>query len=379
MNKSLRVASIVLNDFRNDNRVLKVCKTLLKEGHSVEVGCLHRPGLALSGNQHGVPFQRVKLLSYPLSYAFSPIKFLEFALKLRWRYHDRDVWIANDFEALMAYDVAKKLGLKAKLIYDSHEYQSHIESVKSNKRRKFIQNNERRILQKSTPVFNVSPGIVQAYRDLYELENQRLLMNLPEYRPQVTRGNKFRSKFGISSDTTIFLYQGKMTPHRGLEEIMEAFIQLEGANIALVLMGFGELVEEVKKLSTENPHIFYHPAVGINELINYTSSADWGISNLQNTCLNHYHSLPNKIFEYVQAGVPILASSMRDSTELIEKYGVGSIMKSNDINDIKRAILEATEKDAALLRKNLRKAGKELIWEKQEYKIREALESLNLT
>jgi glycosyltransferase involved in cell wall biosynthesis len=362
--KNISIVSVVLNDFRNDSRVLKMAKTLINADFNAEVAALHRPGLADSGSLEGVPFRRVRLSTYRLPRFLNPIKFLEMVVRLRKRYGKHHLWIANDFEALVLYRLARMIGAKSRLIYDSHELQSHREG-RSRLMGKLVRMVEGAILKKETVVFNVSPGIVKFYDQNYGLENQRLVMNLPERQPSGTPSRIFRDKWNIADDATIFIFQGKLGSNRGLEALIQAFEGLDEKHV-LVVMGYGPLEALAREKSEAHHNIYFQEAVPHRKIITYTSSADWGISNVQNSCLSHYYCLPNKIFEYIQAGVPIISNRLVDIADLLESKSLGLIMDGADVEDIRRTIQRARKAGREGYADKLKKAADTYTWESQE-------------
>jgi len=368
----IQIVSIVLNDFRNDSRVLKMAKTLRGAGYFISVAALHRPGLEEEGTVEGVPFRRISLITYRLPRILNFLKFIEMVFKLRFRYGSQDLWIANDFEALVIYSLARLMGCRSKLVYDSHELQSYREGISASKG-KFIRRVESMILNHNTVVFNVSPGIVDIYKREFGLKNQKLIMNLPERNKSSKRGNVFREKWNLPDKATVFLIQGRLGANRGLELLLDAFEELEH-DLVLVVMGYGPLQELTEEMAGRCENIFFQEAVPHDKIMEYTSSADWGISNVQNTCLNHYHCLPNKIFEYIQAGIPIISNDLGDISNLVRTENLGLVMNGADKEDIKRTMKRAKSAGKDTYEDNLRSAASKYYWGAQESKIVDSIQ-----
>lgn len=365
--RSQRIVSVVLNDFQNDNRVLKMCKTLRKHGCLAEVVALWRPGLELSGQVEEVPYRRIKLKTYSWPSALNFFKMLEFSWRLRWNYRSKDIWLLNDFEALLVYALGALLGLRVKIAYDSHELQSDRAGMTNPWYRRMVIAVERLFLKATTPVFNVSPGIVNIYEQRYGLKNQHLIMNLPEGRPELGHHSKFRDRWPqIHPDATVFICQGKLTRQRGLEILVQAFERLNPDEFVLVLMGFGPMYDELAAVAEASPNIYIHPAVPHSEITDYTSSADWGITNVQNICLSYLHSLPNKLFEYVQSGIPVIASNLEDTENFIRDNEVGLVMDGESIESVVNTLREARELGAARFGAAVLRAAEKYRWERQE-------------
>jgi glycosyltransferase involved in cell wall biosynthesis len=136
-------------------------------------------------------------------------------------------------------------------------------------------------------------------------------------------------------------------------------------------MGYGPLEGLVREESQTNETIFFHPAVTPHELLNYTSSADYGILFYEDTCLNHRYCSPNKIFEYLMAGLPVLTSNLFEMKRLVETEGVGIVAEENTVEGFKRAVTASLEQDYEKIQKNVFSARKKYCWEEQEKVIRE--------
>lgn len=360
----MKLVSLVLNDFRNDSRVLKMCKTLNKAGIPATVAALHRPGLDERGTTEGVVYHRIKLKTYGLPGKLNFIKLIEMIFKMRKYYRDYDLWIANDYEALVMYYVVKLLGGKSKLLYDSHELQSHRQG-RSEWDGKMIRFFERLILKKDTVVFNVSPGIIEYYKKHHKLENQRLVMNVSEPKAKVEREDIFRTRWNIPADSTLFIWQGNLALQRGLEQLIKAFEGL-GTEKVLIIMGFGPLEKYVRDKAEVFDNIYFHEAVPHEQIIRYTSAADWGITNIQNTCLNNYHALPNKLFEYIQSRLPVLCNDLADTANLVLSHEIGFTMKGDDIEDIRKVVSKAAAAEKTFYLEKANLAAEKLNWGAQE-------------
>src|SRR5699024_9767763 len=94
--------------------------------------------------------------------------------------------------------------------------------------------------------------------------------------------------------------------------------------------------------------VFFHEAVRQDILFHYTNSADLGIHLMENTCLNHYYALPNKIFEYIQAELPIICSNFPEMKKIVSDFNVGEVVESNDISKIAQLINDILSNDDKL-------------------------------
>jgi glycosyltransferase involved in cell wall biosynthesis len=203
----------------------------------------------------------------------------------------------NDLNGLFVGVLSKALNWKQKLIYDSHEFAINDipnQSYYSIKAKYFL---EKILIRFADQVIVVSDSIANEYSRLYNIKKPNLILNCPAYIEQ-NKNDIFRQNLGIKHDQLIFLYQGGLSGGRGIEILLKAFELRAELDCVLVCMGYGPLEEMVKGYSSRNQNIFYHPAVAQNILLDYTSSADFGILFYEDSCLNHRFCSPNKIFEY---------------------------------------------------------------------------------
>lgn len=214
--------------------------------------------------------------------------------------------------------------LGARIIYDAHELETETKQLKG-VRKKVSKLIEGLFIKMCFAHIFVSKSIEKHYKESYGITNTAVVRNLPLYRA-ATPKNIFRNTFNITDDTKIFLYQGALVDGRGLNEIIEAF---KGSHEhALVIMGFGGLTEKIKETANYYSNVYYHPAVSSDELLDYTASADFGILSTDDSCLNHIYCLPNKLFEYIMAGLPILSSELTEVKIILEEYKCGLTVKS---------------------------------------------------
>jgi glycosyltransferase involved in cell wall biosynthesis len=361
-----KVANIVLNDFTNDSRVLKTSMTLEKLGFECVVLAMHNKGLELIESISGVNVHRVQLRTRPLP-KWKPIqlvKYFEFLLKAIWRHRRVDIVHCNDLNALPVGLLIKFFRKNVKVVYDCHEYETEVYGLKGvEKRAKQLL--ERCLIRYADRIITVSDAIACEYSDLYEIDKPHLILNCPPYKEQ-KKLDLFRENLGIRQDQTIFLYQGGFTKGRGIELILEAFSGLQSDQNVLVCMGYGHLEPLVKKYSGISENIYHHRAVPPDVLLDYTSSADYGILFYEDTCLNHRYCSPNKMFEYLMAGLPVLSSNLSEMRRLVEDEAIGVVASENTVDGFRRAVINSLMNDYNSIEKNVLEARKKYCWEEQE-------------
>jgi len=252
---------------------------------------------------------------------------------------------------------------KIKIIYDTHELET--EKVNFNSVRKKISKIiERNFINLVDIVFVVSDSIANWYEKEYKIPRPVVVKNAPKFFEPI-RNNHFRNDLGIKKGSKIALYQGGLSKGRGIDLLLECFKKREDDKVVMVFMGYGELEDEIKSLARIKDNIFFYPAVDSDIVLEYTSSADFGISMIENTCLNEEYCLPNKLFEYIMAGLPVIVSNMKEMREFIEYYNIG-VVANYKIESVNKAIEQVLALDIEQMKKNLRKCAKENAWEIQE-------------
>jgi glycosyltransferase involved in cell wall biosynthesis len=128
--------------------------------------------------------------------------------------------------------------------------------------------------------------------------------------------------FKIRGDDILFIYQGGLSKGRGIQIILDAFTKVNRKK-HIVFMGRGPLEEVIKEYEKQFSNIHLHPPVKPEEVLRYTSSADIGVSLIENTCLSYYYSLPNKVFEYLLSGVPMIVSDFPEMGQFVDENNCG--------------------------------------------------------
>jgi len=172
---------------------------------------------------------------------------------------------------------------------------------------------------------------------MYGIEKPALVLNTPVYK-EIEKKDIFRDSLNISKDKTIFLYQGGLSQGRGIEILLETFKTVDDDTAVIVFMGYGPLEESIVDIAKDYDNIYFHQAASPDVLLDYTSSADFGISTIEDSCLSYRYCLPNKMFEYLMAEIPVIDSSLFEMKRLMEHSHVGVVAKENTPNGLSMAI-----------------------------------------
>lgn len=363
----MKMISLVLNNFKNDNRVFRIATALKARGHEMRVVALKKGDVLEYENVDGLDVHRVALKTLRLpdnNKFYGALKYMEFFFRVIGKYRKMDVWHCNDFEAFGVGLLAKLTRPKLKLVYDAHEYEKERFAL-GRGLKWFIGTVERIGIPFAEAVIAVSPSIVEEYKRLYSPKSMYLLRNTPHFN-SVNKHDVFREQLKIRKDQMIFLYQGGIVEGRGVEALLDAFLIRKSDKAVLVIMGEGNKANMVKEAAEKSSSIFYVRAVPYSQIMKYSSSADVGFNSTQSVCLNNYYCLPNKFFEYIQAGLPIVSNYLPDCKALIEKYNIGKVLPEYTPNAINAVVDEMVQTDLSIYESGLKQAGNDLNWEKEE-------------
>jgi glycosyltransferase involved in cell wall biosynthesis len=370
----MKIANVVLNDFTRDNRVLKTSIALVEAGHEVTVVALHRNQLPrVERHPAGFRIERVRIY-IPGFRVLAPFKWAELALRIALIYRKADAWHCNDAEAFGMGLLAKRFRSGLKLVYDCHEFESE-RNGKPAWLSKAVRRMESRHIRKAEEVIVVSPSIKSAYESRYnELGMRRisLVRNVPNARSGNAVAHPLRTSLGLKSDDFVAIYQGALTINRGIETLLAMAPRLNGSRIHLVFMGYGMLEPQVMESVHQNANVHFQPAVRYEEVLDYTGDADVGLVSVKPVCLSYLYCLPNKLFESIQAGIPVLVNDLPDCVALIEEFGIGTRVANDTPEGWHAALVEAESKSPAWKVQaigGMREAQAELNWENESHQL----------
>lgn len=256
-----------------------------------------------------------------------------------------DMIQVHDLPALAAgVELAKKWMIP--LVYDAHELYPEQRSFSFIQRR-VCARAEKEFIKSCTTVFAVNDSIAHEMATRYSISRPITLINAmdppTEYHPN-TSYNILREKLKLDASRKILLFQGGFSPHRNLEQLIKAMALVKNSDVDLVMMGFGDfetvLKEKANRLGLLNKRIYFLPAVPQSELLQHSASADVGIIPYPHVDLNSYYCTPNKLFEFIQAGLPILANDSPELRRFVHDTGFGLVKPMRSSHQIAAAIDE---------------------------------------
>lgn len=285
-------------------------------------------------------------------------------------FHKADLLVSNDLDTLPANFLAHKMN-GIPIVYDSHEYYTETPELVN---RPIVQGIwkwiERSIFPSLNDIITVNSSIAELYEKQYS-KKLFVVRNLPRLRKSFDAVE--REHLGFKSDQHLIILQGAgINIQRGAEEAILAMEYVE--NTTLLIVGGGDVINDLKHLALAkklNEKVKFMPRLPYNELMRYTAVAEIGLTLDKDTNVNYRFSLPNKLFDYINAGTPVLASPLPEIRKIIEEYNVGMLIDYHDPKHIAEKInFMLTNNYKSLLIENLKTAALKLNWENEEEVIR---------
>jgi len=349
----MNILMLLFKDIHLDARVQREAKALAEAGYKVDIACLRERDEDPVQIHPDVHYIRISLTTkrikravqspseagkqtHPLLKFFrTPIAKLIKDIYAQWEYMQKVYGLmsekkyvvihCHDLNTLPAGVYLKRKSREIKLVYDSHELFN--EMVGKNKIERWVGYQlEERLIRLVDHLITVNPYVEKFFGDRYGDIPSTVIQNTPIWEDfEKPPKNYWRERYNIDKDEVILLYQGGLTPQRGLEECIDAMLMLPD-RYKFILLGEGPLrnrLEVLVKHKGLDDRVFFHEPVPPTEILKLTSQADIGLVMYKNTCLNNYMSTPNKIFEYFLSGIPTVASDHPGKRYIVQELGTG--------------------------------------------------------
>lgn len=403
----MKIVMITPDSYMIDRRIILEAKTLVQAGHSVTLLAGFECHEEEHYNDSGIEIYRYKYdwdderLKKIRSYLpdndkvkmFVNRAFMFLAKRLfninpfeqfmvsRLEGFEADVIHVHDLPCLkVAVHVASKKNIP--LVYDAHELY-YAQDILSRRLQRLYYQLEKKLIRNPNEVITVNPFIAKLMSERYGIAEPNVIMNCTEVPKNFNKeANKrlLREKGNIPDDFKIVLYQGWISPERNIETLVKG-VKYFPQNTCLAIIGYGEYENVLKEIAAKegvSNKVFFLGKVPSEEMLNYSVGADLGVIPYRPIDDNHLYCSPNKLFEYVLAGVPVITDKLPFFELMQEKYG---FITTTDMGS-----LEAFGKDAAnllndssrieQLKQNCNKAAQELNWDKEGEKLLEIYKKL---
>jgi glycogen(starch) synthase len=330
-----RIALLCISPLQHDSRVLRHASLLAQAGYEVRIfaqaplpAAPPAPVTTLPGPgsdtrvRLGMVLRQAPASLLPISadalYWASTTKLAARRDLLRF---EPDLVIANDWRALPIAFAAKQ-ACKARIIYDSHEFAS--EEFADSRRWRLLAHRhvtriEERYIREADAVMTVSDGIADALAARYGLTPPTVISNTPSWQA---------TAFRPTGDTVTVLYHGAIVPRRGLETLIDS-VRLWPDSFRLVLRGpaQGGFDQNLRTLAGNlGERVSFAAAVPPDQLVPTAAQADIGIFLLSNSTTHARFAMPNKIFEYIQAGLMVVSSDLPEIRKVVDETGAGLLL-----------------------------------------------------
>lgn len=369
--KTKRIYISVINDLVTDQRVHKVCETICSNFPEYKITLIGR----LKKDSKPVNQRTYKVHRMSLRFEKGFKFYAEYNLRLFFYllFRRRGIYFSNDLDTLLPnYLMARLKG--STIIYDSHEYFTEVPELIGRERiRSIWLRIESYIVPKLKTMFTVNDTLAEVYSEKYHIP-VHVVRNVPKLQGYgvATPIINVREKYDITPTDHLVIYQGAVNKDRGLEELIQAFTYLP-KKYHLLLVGSGDVYQTLleKSLVLELHHVHFTGQIPFTELASYTLQADLGVSLEKSTNLNYRFALPNKVFDYIAAGIPILVSPLTELCAILDKHDVGKLLPSHEPKDIANSIesIFADKNQMAIWKENTQKAREEYCWENEEKKL----------
>lgn len=314
---NLHVLICIVGDVSRDSRSLLLARTLDSAGFTVSIA---------AACTAGEPGGDITLYRWNDVGGRAAVRALRYRVWLRKQnIPSPRLVIAGDYFALSAaVSFARRTG--ARLLYDMREFTFALGPLAQRPlRQAFIEWSERRLLRHVDAITVSGPLDAKIIEERFGRKAD-VILNVPPYQP-AQRTNNLRETFGIAADMTVVLYQGVIHHGRGLKPFLQAMPFLP--NVHLCVLGDGPAKNALREVSRDcdvHDRTHWQESVPYDELHGWTCSADIGLCLIEPISMSYEYALPNKLFEYMMAGVPSLVTDLPALHDMIMREPVGMLV-----------------------------------------------------
>ncbi len=351
-----KIVISVTNDLVTDQRVIRTCECFNELGF--EILLIGRK--LKKSSEVEFPY---KTLRFNLIFNQGFLFYAEYNFRLFFKLlvSKKHIVYANDLDTLLPNFLISKLS-SSLLIYDSHEYFTEVPELISRPWvRSFWLKIENYIFPKLKNVIAVNHKIADIYSTKYKVPIT-VIRNVP-----ITHQTALSYPLDfLKEDQKLIIYQGALNLGRGLDLMIQAMVYLK--EHMLVIAGDGDLSkqlrDQVKELHLQHQVVFLGRLLPI-ELVSVTKQAHLGISFEEDLGLNYRYCLPNKVFDYIQAGIPVLVSDLPLLKTLLSNFEIGECIKRREPKSLAVQIERIIQKKASY-QPEIKRAASIFNWNKEK-------------
>ena len=363
----------MINDLSTDQRVRKSCEVMVEMGAELTLAGRKLPS--------SLPLKRpYKTKRFKLPFAKGFPFYSIYNLRLFWYllFTKADVLYSNDLDTLLPNFLISKLK-RIPLVYDTHEYFTGIPEIQERPTVKKVWSSlERMLFPRLKHIITVNESIANLYETDYG-KKVAVVRNIPaSYRVNeaITR-----TDLGLPEDKHILILQGSgINVDRGAEEAVQSMQYLE--NSLLLIIGGGDVYDSLQDLVQVHnlaDKVRFYSRMPYEKMMEYTALSDLGLSLDKDTNINYRFSLPNKLFDYMHAGIPILSSGVVEVAKIVSDYNIGLVADSHDPEHLASCAKKILSPDFtnSQLKDRLEKASGKLCWENERAALIKVLEEID--
>jgi glycosyltransferase involved in cell wall biosynthesis len=244
----------------------------------------------------------------------------------------------NDLDTLLVGALAKAQ-FGSRLVYDAHEYFPYCDPHGRWLDQWFFSALERFLIRRCDGIVTVNPPLAELMRSAYRLKKVYAVPNAAPLANPLKRVPFSSPMPRLADERLKFLFQGRFTPGRGIEEIIRAWALVDGSRAALFLRGPENLwreaaMELARELGVLDRSVYFLESVSEEFLIPAAAEADVGLIPYLPRILNDRFACPNKLSQYMQAGLMVVANDLPYVRSVVEKAHAGLFYQSSDLNTL---------------------------------------------
>lgn len=348
------------SDFTTDYRIHKLSHTLRENNYEVR----------FVGRKHSKHTCRETFDTHLMNMFFerSALFYLEFNIRLFFYvlFHRADLVVAIDLDTLAGVSLAAKL-TGQKVLFDSHEYFPESPEIANKPFVKWVWRVVQRLF---VPLADIRVTVCQSIADIFKRKYGRdfiVVRNVP-LKERNDELFALRDNRSTGQRSFTILYQGAVNIGRGIETVIDALPQLPDCRF--VVVGDGDILADVKQRAIDAgvaDRVSFEGKKPHDQLIPYMLNADLGVCFFENLSLNYYYCLPNRLFDFIGAQLPMLVIDFPELRRVVTHYNIGECLPDMSLDTVASAIRRAMidTESVAQWKHNMSKAAAELVWEKE--------------